>query len=111
MGEDKRKEVVISQQFDLDLIDVYIHGEDVFGSIAAKSFIADIYSRVWSLDLMYYLHPECRHLQTKTKIYRNIILGSYLVIYRITSEKVEVLRIISGHVSITKLKLTRKIIL
>jgi hypothetical protein len=43
MGENERKEVVISQQFDLDLIDVYIHGEDVFGSIAAKSFIADIF--------------------------------------------------------------------
>jgi len=109
MDENKRKEVVISQQFDFDLIDVYIHGEDVFGSIAAKSFIADIYSRVWSLDLMYYLHPECRHLQTKSKIYRNIILGSYLIIYRIALEKVEVLRIINSHISITKLKLTRKI--
>jgi plasmid stabilization system protein ParE len=109
MAENERKELVISQHFDIDLIDVYIHGEDVFGSIAAKSFIADIYSRVWSLDLMHYLHPECRHLQTKNKIYRNIIIGSYLVIYRITTEKVEVLRIINGHISISKLKLTRKI--
>ena len=109
MVEIERKEIVISKQFDLDIIDVYSQGEEVFGSIAAKSFIADIYSRVWSLDLMYYLHPECRHLFTKNKIYRNIILGSYLIIYKVSSEKVEVLRILNSHSSINKIKLTRQI--
>ena len=109
MVEIERKEIVISKQFDLDIIDVYSQGEEVFGSIAAKSFIADIYSRVWSLDLMYYLHPECRHLLTKNKIYRNIILGSYLIIYKVSSEKVEVLRILNSHSSINKIKLTRQI--
>ena len=77
----------------------------MFGSIAAKSFIADIYSRIWSLDLMYMLHVECRHLPTKDKRYRNIILGSYLIIYRITTESIEVLRIIHARSSIKKIKL------
>jgi plasmid stabilization system protein ParE len=85
-------------------------GEEMFGSIAAKSFIADIYSRIWSLDLMYMLHVECRHLPTKDKRYRNIILGSYLIIYRITTESIEVLRIIHARSSIQKIKTSRSII-
>ena len=44
MAEIERKEVKISREFELDLIFIYIYGEEVFGTIAAKSFIADIYS-------------------------------------------------------------------
>jgi len=108
MDEVKRKEVKVSRQFDLDIISVYTFGEEVFGTIAAKSFIADIYSRVWSLDYMYQLHPECRHLPTIDKRYRNIILGSYLIIYSI-SESVEVLRILHSHSSIGKIRAVRRL--
>jgi toxin ParE1/3/4 len=109
MAEIERKEVRISEQFNHDIISLYIYGEEVFGTIAAKSFIADIYSRVWSLDTMYLLHVECRHLPTKNKIYRNIILGSYLIIYRVTNDYVEVLRILHAHSSIRRIKSTRRI--
>ena len=109
MAEIERKEVRISKQFDLDIISLYSFGEEVFGAIAAKSFIADIYSRVWSLDRMYLLHVECKHLPTNNKCYRNIILGTYLIIYRITSEHVEVLRILHSHSSIRRIKTSRQI--
>jgi toxin ParE1/3/4 len=109
MAEIEKKEVRISEQFNHDIISLYTYGEEVFGAIAAKTFIADIYSRVWSLDNMYLLHSECRHLRTKNKIYHNIILGSYLIIYRITSEHVEVLRILHSHSSIRRIKSSRKI--
>jgi toxin ParE1/3/4 len=107
MVEVERKEVTISNQFNLDIISLYTFGEEVFGAIAAKSFIADIYSRVWSLDSMYLLHVECRHLPTIDKRYRNIILGSYLIIYKITAENVHVLRILHAHSSIKKIRDTR----
>lgn len=58
----------------------------------ADYFIVEIYIRLNELSEAYYLHPECRHLTTKTKKYRNIILGSYLIIYRITPKRIEVLR-------------------
>lgn len=109
MAENERREVRISEQFDLDIISLYKYGEEVFGSIAAKSFIADIYSRVISLDTMYLLHVECRHLPTKSKTYRNIIIGSYLIIYRITPEHVDVLRILHSHSSIRRIKTSRQI--
>ena len=109
MDEVERKEVRISEQFERDIESLYIYGEEVFGTIAAKSFIADIYSRIWSLDRMYMLHVECRHLPTRNKIYRNIILGSYLIIYRITAEYVEVLRIFHAHSSIRKIRSSSQI--
>jgi plasmid stabilization system protein ParE len=109
MDEIERKEVKISEQFDRDIISLYTYGEEVFGTIAAKSFIADIYSRIWSLDRMYLLHSQCRHLPTKNKIYRNIILGSYLIIYKITNDGIEVLRILHSHSSIRKIKSSRQI--
>ncbi len=109
MVKKQRKEVKISVQFDQDIISVYTYGEEIFGEIAAKSFVADIYSRIWSLDQMYLLHPECRHLPTKDKRYRNIILGSYLIIYKIESDNILVLRILHSRTSIKKIKSTRKI--
>ena len=109
MADRARKEVKVSAQFDLDIIEIYSFGEEVFGSVAAKSLVADIYSRVWSLDQMYFLHVECRHLPTKDKRYRNIIIGSYLIIYRITSDAVEVLRILHSHSSIRKIRTSRKV--
>jgi plasmid stabilization system protein ParE len=109
MAEIERKEVRISEQFDLDIISVYSFGEEIFGQSAAKSFIADIYSKVWSLDSNYLLHVECRHLPTKDKRYRNIILGSYLIIYRITDTSIDVLRILHSHSSIKKIKTSRQI--
>lgn len=109
MVEIESKEVRVSEQFDLDIISVYSFGEEVFGQSAAKSFIADIYSKVWSLDTNYLLHVECHHLPTKDKRYRNIILGSYLIIYRITNTTVDVLRILHSHSSIKKIRLSRQI--
>lgn len=85
MVEIERKEVKISSQFDLDIIDVFSYGEATF------------------------MHPECRYLKSKNKIYRNIILGTYLIIYRITKSRIEVLRIIRSEVSIQKLKAVRKL--
>jgi hypothetical protein len=48
MDKNERKEVRISEEFDPGMISLCTFGEEVFGSIAVKSFIADIYSRVWS---------------------------------------------------------------
>lgn len=56
------------------------------------------------LEYQYDLHPECKFLPTKGKIYRNIIFGKYLVIYRITPAKVEVLTMLHSSRSVAKIK-------
>ncbi|WP_103665853.1 type II toxin-antitoxin system RelE/ParE family toxin [Gracilimonas amylolytica] len=109
MVEKKKREVAVSEQFTEDLKSVYEYGEEIFGAASAKSFVSEIYSKIWSLDQTWAHYPECRHLPTKDQIYRNIILGSYLVIYRVNNDHILVLRILHGHSSITKIKGSRKI--
>jgi toxin ParE1/3/4 len=105
MDERPAKEVKVSEFFDIDITEIYTYGEETFGAMAAKSFIADVYS----LDVSYLIYPECKHLQTKNKIYRNIILGSYLIIYRVTTQSIEVLRILRAESSVTRIRSTRSI--
>ncbi len=93
MGANERKKVVISTEFQKDIKDVFGYGEETFGFNAAKTFVSEIYMHVWNLDYQYLMFPEVRFLTTKDKKYRNIILGSYLIIYRIETDRVEVLRI------------------
>jgi toxin ParE1/3/4 len=109
VAQKQSKEVKVSQYFEMDLIAVFEYGEELFGFAAANRFIADIFSAIGQLDEQYYLHPECRHLPTKDHRYRNIILASYLIIYRVSKETVEVLRLLHGHSSIKKIKTSRSI--
>lgn len=93
MATIERKRVVLSTEFQKDTKTVFDYGKETFGFNAAKTFVSEIYMLVWNLDYQYLMFPEVRFLTTKNKKYRNIILGSYLVIYRIESDRVEVLRI------------------
>jgi toxin ParE1/3/4 len=108
--EKKNLEVVTSNFFDfIDLPSIHEYGMETFGLKLADYFIAEIYVRLNELSYSYYLHPECRHLITKTKKYRNIILGSYLVIYRITPTRIEVLRAFHSSRSPKEIKKARNI--
>jgi hypothetical protein len=75
--ESRKKEVIKSSFYFIDIQDIYEYGEATFGLKLADSFFDTILNDVENLETQYLLHPECRHLETKTKIYRNIILGSY----------------------------------
>ena len=107
--EAKQKEVVRSSFYLYDIQDIFEYGEATFGEKAAIYFYQEIKSIVKRLETEYLLHPECRHLETKTKIYRKIILGSYLIIYRIRTNKIEVLRAFHGSHSPKILKTVKKI--
>ena len=107
--EINQKEVVSSTFYLGDIQDIFEYGEATFGENAALFFYEDIRLMVRSLETQYLLHPECRHLETKTKMYRNIILGSYLIIYRIRAHKIEVLRAFHGSRSPKYIKAIKKI--
>jgi toxin ParE1/3/4 len=95
MAEIERKEVVLSTAAQTDIKAVFVFGAETFGFMAAKAFVSEVYMSIWGLDYAYNMHPECKFITTKSKIYRNIIQGSYLIIYRIARERVEVLRGVS----------------
>ena len=101
--EKKALQVVVGQKFNHDISDVHAYGTETFGLKYADFFIAEIYEEIGKLGILYELHPECKHILTKSKKYRNIIIGAYLIIYRVSS-KVEVLRVIHGSKSPTSIR-------
>jgi len=103
------KNVITSQLYEAHLIDIIEYGIETFGYIQARKYFSTISHLVERLETDYYYHPECRYLVTKSRIYRNIILDTHLIIYRITQECIEVLDIVHGASSIGKILRIRKI--
>lgn len=97
-------------EFTLDLDQIYTYGVEIFGIRQAELLYEnEIWELVNRLSYNWPFFSECRHLPTKSKMYRWIILESHLIVYRITGSEVQVLRIIHSYRSITKIKTTRRI--
>jgi toxin ParE1/3/4 len=107
--EKNTKEVIQSETFKQTRREIYNYGAEAFGEFLADLFFERLKSILLELGYQYDLHSECKHLPTKGKIYRNIIFGKYLVIYRITAERVEILTMLHSSRSVAKIKETRKI--
>jgi plasmid stabilization system protein ParE len=107
--EKEQKPVAFSEQFYVDIANIYLYGYETFGEMQANIYEERIYTLVGNLGQVYEMYPECRHILTKSRMYRNIILGSHLIIYRITPQRIEVLKVISSRMSVTKIRSTRSI--
>lgn len=107
--EKKIRKVVRSEQVVIDLADIYQYGLETFGRTTAEIFLEEIIYLIQGLSFQYYQHPECRFLPTKTKKYRNIIIGKYLIIYRIAPGRIEILRALHNSRSISFIRSTRSI--
>lgn len=107
--EERERVVTVSDNFINDLGNIYAYGLITFGQRQASMYEGILWNLIERLNIEYEMYPECRWLPTKGRIYRNIILDSHLIIYRIKNEKIEVLRALHSHSSITKIKGTRSI--
>lgn len=107
--EKKIRQVIRSKYLDKDVAELYECGLETFGELFANIFLEELKHSINALSYQYHLHSECKYLETKTQIYRNIILGKYLIIYRIKAEKIEVLRALHGSQSPKKIKAIKKI--
>jgi plasmid stabilization system protein ParE len=106
----EKKKVIASRLFeDFDVLSIYEYGAATFEKRLADLFYFEIIDSVSLLESKYLLHPKCRHLETKSKMYRNIILDSYFFIYRIRAIKIEVLRTFHESRSLKNIKLVKKI--
>ena len=103
------KKVITSRYYENHLVEILEYGIETFGYVQARKYFDTISQLVEKLYNGYAYHPECRHLATKSRIYRNIILDAHLIIYRITNEHIEVLDIIHSASSIRKIRDARSI--
>ena len=99
----------ISNKFDISLTHVYDYSLEIFGFLQAERYREKVRKALYMLPYRYLVHPECRHIPTKSQMYRNIILDSHLIIYRITDLRIEVLDIVYSASGISKIRETRKI--
>ena len=102
-------QVDISEQFNLDLKEVYQYGLETFGFAQAERYENEIWQLIEGLSTNYLLFLECHHLITKSKMYRWIILDAHLIIYRVSKNRIQVLRLIHAKRSITKIRKSRNI--
>ena len=109
MEEEKKLPVKVSEAFNFDLDDIYQFGVDTFGMPQAELYEKEIWKLVENLSGNWPFFSECRHLPTKSKMYRWIILESHLIIYRIKETEIQVLRIVNSRKSITKIKAARSV--
>jgi len=105
--EKRIRKVVYSSAFYKDSQSIYLYGKETFGKIFADLFIEELHHTIDGLSFQFNLYPECRFLLTKSKKYRNIILGKYIVIYRITDDRIEVIRAFHSSQSVRKIKTAR----
>ena len=103
------KEVVTSKDYEENLIEILEYTIETYGHAQACKYFNTISHHVERLDSFYTYYPECRHIPTKSRMYRNIILDAHLIIYRITDTRIEVLDIVHGASSISKIRRVRKI--
>ncbi|MDR2085899.1 MAG: type II toxin-antitoxin system RelE/ParE family toxin [Dysgonamonadaceae bacterium] len=103
------KPYVVSEVFKTSRKYIYDYTLDVFGYFQAERYIQQINQSLSTLPDFYTAYPECRHLATKSRMYRNIILDAHLIIYRITDKRIEVLDIIHSASSIGKIRAVRNI--
>ena len=103
------KQVKVSDEFKINRTQIYDYTLVTFGFFQAERYLKLIEKNLLMLHKFYLAYPECRHLATKSRMYRNIILDAHLIIYRITDKRIEVLDIIHSASSIRKIRNTRKI--
>ena len=108
-GRISYKPYAVSDKFFDSQAEVYNYGVKTFGYFQAERYNQQIEEAIETLPIFYLVYPECRHLATKNRIYRNIILDAHLIIYRITDERIEVLNIVHSASNIGKIRSSRKI--
>ncbi|MCL2417420.1 MAG: type II toxin-antitoxin system RelE/ParE family toxin [Bacteroidales bacterium] len=99
----------VSDQFKVSFDHIHDYTLETFGIFQAERYVKKIEKMIDTLPMWYSLYPECRHIQTKSQMYRNIVLDAHLIVYRITKQRIEVLDIIHSSSSISKIRSTRKI--
>jgi plasmid stabilization system protein ParE len=103
------KPYIVSREFNESRKHIYEYSVKTFGYFQAERYMQKIRNALDALPVYYHVYPECRHIPTKSRKYRNIIFKSHLIIYRITAARIEVLDIVPARSNTDKIRNVRKI--
>lgn len=97
----------ISEFVEAELKAECIYFQEHYSERYAERFRIEFYKQVKTILPNPLKHPECRFLPTSKNIYRNIIWGNYLIIYRIRPKVIQVLTLFHTKQHPKKIKRTR----
>ena len=102
-------EIVIKEYALRQLEEEYSYFYKEYSEKYADSFYDSFFEVIENIQPNYLSFPECRFLITKNKIYRNIVWGNFLIVFKIKKKKIEVLCLFHTKQNPKKLKVARKV--
>ena len=88
---EKQIQVVIKDAALKELAAQYDYYANNYSIRYAEKFRLEFFQQVKSILPQPLHYPECRFLPTKNQVYRNIVWGNYLIVYKVKKHTVEVL--------------------
>ncbi|HXH19042.1 MAG TPA: type II toxin-antitoxin system RelE/ParE family toxin [Chitinophagales bacterium] len=101
---------IVIKEYALDQLqqEYYYYAEN-YSLDYAEKFRLEFFKRVSKILPLHLSHPECRFLPTKNHIYRNIVWGNYLIVYKVKKKVIEVLCLFHSKQNPKKLKRLRRL--
>jgi plasmid stabilization system protein ParE len=93
-SKDAVRKVVIQPQFDIQMVKILEFGIERFGVKVAHDFYTKVMNRIVALPATPHIYPKNRFIEsTEKKIFRNILVGKYAVLYSVTARTIRVITI------------------
>ena len=108
MDKKVQKSLVIKEDALAELEEQVVYFCLNYSATYAEQFRLDFFKTVFSILPNPNIYPECRFLPTITQMYRNIVWGNYLIIYKIKPKTVEILSLFHCKQKPTKIKMLRR---
>jgi len=88
------RKVVIQPQFDTQMAEILEFGIEQFGARVAYDFYKNVMNQIVALPAMPHIHPKNRFIEsTEKKIFRNILVEKYAILYSVTTRIIRVITI------------------
>lgn len=103
------KEVIITEHALQTVRDEFEYLKENVSPEFAYKFRDEFPKQVEAILPFYLKHSECRFLPARNKIYRNLVWGNYLIIYKLLEKEILILGIFHTNQNSKKLKSFRRI--
>ena len=88
------KKVIIQPQFDIQMANILEFGIEQFGAKVTYDFYMNVMNQIVNLPAMPHIHPKNRFIEsTEKKVFRNIFVENYAVLYSVTARLIRVITI------------------
>lgn len=102
-------EIIIKAQARIDILNHYTYYAENYSVRYAERFLNGFIKQVETILPLIWTNPECRFLPTKNNIYRNIVWGDYLIVYKILKKEIWVVGVFHTKQKPSKIKSYRKV--